>query len=588
MGYLYERIEADLIKLNNEGKDFKSLVEKNLAAGKINALFSLINEAYKKYEPNGVNPNFSLKNLDNLEKRLEDVENYLEEKDGYDDLLKTYDKIKLPDSSQLGNDDIKEYQALVNVVDNTMGCLTIAGDYNLNEEDMPVKPKDLIIAARNEADRIFSKDIFVEKPLENQWEYKIAQNFLKAPAKELFKSFGNKNFMKFNSEEEKANFINEVDSIASDIADLKITDLQASVENSYLSNFNELKIKEVSDLAKTITDTFDEYTEAYHESTKKNPGISKKLSNGRTIYAIREKVSQIVTKKDFELGIDHDSTFIKNFLNDPIDSMNKYYDEAIEELEDQKIDKMTTLISDYDKIDQDKEIAKVEIKKNIISSGQNVYNKFMKYNNDSWKELNDKRTKWFSNYFKENMDGLMIDESLNKNKGGFFENLFGTTSSEYKDFSNRLGNSLTDGVFKGDLDGLKVSAQAYLSHKLPSYVPLSHGYDEMEILKLDSTGKGRVMLALAVIDAVDEAKSAVKDNLNPDEFVPDHKEYDNDTDYYINKVNEVNSKNNDLNSFQDMVKNDIKNESISSNDINKNDNEISFIFDNNSIENESS
>ena len=111
---------------------------------------------------------------------------------------------------------------------------------------------------------------------------------------------------------------------------------------------------------------------------------------------------------------------------------------------------------------------------------------------------------------------------------------------------------MKDVTFKGDLDGLKESANIYLSHKLSSYEWLSKGYDDSEILELDSTSRGRVLLALAVVDAVDEAKEAVNFRKDLKEFKPDDK-FEFDMNNYLKELKNVNMKNKELNDFQDNL-----------------------------------
>ena len=113
----------------------------------------------------------------------------------------------------------------------------------------------------------------------------------------------------------------------------------------------------------------------------------------------------------------------------------------------------------------------------------------------------------------------MINEALENNKGGFFENLFGTTSKEYKEFARGLESEMTDGTAKGDLEGLRKLAQNYLTHKLKYYDVALNGYHDKEIENLDSTAKGRVNLCLTVIQAIDDAQTSIANDDEPDEYV---------------------------------------------------------------------
>ena len=100
------------------------------------------------------------------------------------------------------------------------------------------------------------------------------------------------------------------------------------------------------------------------------------------------------------------------------------------------------------------------------------------------------------------IDKYNQDMILDQNKGGFFERLFNTTSKEYRDFTDALKN-YTDRESPdfGNHKMLVDAAKAYLEHKKVT--------DEQSIEKLDSTGRNRVKLCQAVIDAVDNARKPV-------------------------------------------------------------------------------
>ena len=89
------------------------------------------------------------------------------------------------------------------------------------------------------------------------------------------------------------------------------------------------------------------------------------------------------------------------------------------------------------------------------------------------------------------------DMILDQNKGGFFERTFNTTSNEYKAFTEALKN-YTDEKSPDFSNNRKLVAKAkeYLKHK--------NVKDEHSIERLDKTGRNRVKLCQAIIEAIDK------------------------------------------------------------------------------------
>ena len=89
------------------------------------------------------------------------------------------------------------------------------------------------------------------------------------------------------------------------------------------------------------------------------------------------------------------------------------------------------------------------------------------------------------------------DMILDQHKGGFFERTFNTTSNEYKAFVTALKN-YTDEKSPDYSNARKLVAKAkeYLKHKNVT--------DEHSIERLDKTGRNRVKLCQAIIEAIDK------------------------------------------------------------------------------------
>ena len=274
-------------------------------------------------------------------------------------------------------------------------------------------------------------------------------------------------------------------------------------ENNDLSRFT-------NNILKTIYDY-----EMYKESN-----ANEELPDfANLLYAIKEKIVDIEATGDLELQSDNDSTFIKNFMYNPITTMTN---------ETKKVD---ALCDKYMKENPNakNELNQVSIKNELIK--QDLHNFKTNYRNlekskkDPYKEKQNLKASWFINFF--NNGNKMISESLEENKGGFFENLFNTTSKEYKEFSRRLSIIDKEGQEKGDLSGLRQATYNYLKHKFKDdnfvYSGKNYTYIESKIEKMDRTSQGRVRLCLNVLKSIDNSEKAIEEKLNPDEFVPDNK-----------------------------------------------------------------
>ncbi len=115
---------------------------------------------------------------------------------------------------------------------------------------------------------------------------------------------------------------------------------------------------------------------------------------------------------------------------------------------------------------------------------------------------------------------LTYKDVLDGNKGGIFERLFRTTSPQYNAFKkayDEFNDSKSDNY--KDYKNLKEKAQAYLDYKKVE--------NERGALKLDSTGKGRCLFALSILEADKEVapnvveNSAIKDSEIIDKRIDD-------------------------------------------------------------------
>jgi hypothetical protein len=301
---------------------------------------------------------------------------------------------------------------------------------------------------------------------------------------------------------------------------------------------------------------------------------------------LKDKITDIVTyDEEMELGKDKDGEFIKRFLNDPIKCINDHLEKQTEAIEDNELFNNQLLV---DEKQQQKSEVLININnalKERLNNEKANYNRCVSGKEDLWKKHQDLKANWFLKVFNHKMNNLLISDAIKNNKGGFFENLFGTTSKEYKAFSKGLDEMMKDGVEKGDLDGLRDKADDYLLHKLKSYDSINNTYDEKEFEKLDATGKGRVLLCLNVINTINDSQKAIIKGMDIEQYPANanliNKKIELDDPFeFIDKVNKVNKESISQDEFHKEIEADSKLE----NNILKND--IKDEFEDKEIEND--
>ena len=556
MGKLYDEIQKELQNINAVGnkKDLKSLLSKDLSTSKINYLFSLINKYYDDNNPNLIHQNLSLTD-NNLKSVVIEAEAFIGEDE--DALLYEYHNLQTPDLTFLDNAYKSEYDHFVvldTVVKETMKLHY--DNLNPNDDNPHAGTKDIILAFQSEADKLINggNQIIEIKPTDA--EYIFINDFINNPAKSFV--LGNNKIFKFESTNERNQFIRNVDATATKINSLKKMKNEFNLNNLIKENIKRRGSFGAEELAEDVIHFAEKYQEYYIEMQEEHPeALDSVPTYGELLYKMKERVTYLVLKDNMELSVDYPSVFLKKFLNNPTEAFVDYYDSKVDnyragKMKDPVLDKVE------DKNDVDRLIRQANAKKVNAAIAKEKYDELSEGKVDRWKEYQDFKSRWFLNHFKANYDNLTIKATLEKNKGGFFENFFGTTSKEYKAFSKGLEDMIEDGVGKGDFDGLKKLTQNYLVHKLKHYDVFLNGYDDREIEKLDSTSRGRVMLCLSVLQSIHEAENSVAGKLDPDKFVaPDldapeaHDEY-----WQQSKEDFMKSQLGELNEFQKGIKED--------------------------------
>ena len=551
MGKFYDEIRKDIENVNiaKSSNDFKTLINGALSEIKIRRLFNQINKYYDDNNPNLIHAKLSFDNSIRFQYDLDDAEKVLG--DYADQVIKDINNFDKPNLDYLDNKSMNEYDYFI-MLNKTMSdtIKLYYQDVSVDDKSIQVNPKNIILSAKDEMKKEMDKYNFngdINK--KSNIEYKVIMDFLEKPAN-LF-VYANKKSFHFKNDEEMNDYIKDIDSKVID----NISTIGHRKEEQYLKKI-ELDDDDLysDELASSIIKTVDEYINDRNEFIQFNPNSSNEFpSIGKFLYDIKTKVSNNVLENDLELelGVNKYSGFIKDYLHNPIECMTKYYEQKIEYYRMKELTKQFSLDERETKRNYQPLINKSTSIKSIIENETNTYNKYQRINKDVWSEKQSLKSTWFLNYFKDNMN-MVIGDALKNNKGGFFENLFGTTSNEYRDFSKRLEEMMEDGPRKGDFGGLRESAQLYLAHKLPSY-DIEDEYDENDLNNLDSTSKGRVRLCLAVIDSIDKARSAIFNNMDPKEFVPNN---NISNDSFILDISNFNNKINDMDNFQKQIKGD--------------------------------
>ena len=252
-----------------------------------------------------------------------------------------------------------------------------------------------------------------------------------------------------------------------------------------------------------------------------------KTSLGEFISKARDRVETIVFDHALSLGDDPDSKFIKDFLTDPISTL--------ENEEEFNKSNLGTLIHN-ERVNYDKAMeGKINLFANIQIARQNRFESLFARANPN---LNPERFK--AEY-----------------KGGTFERLLGRTSKEWNDLSDYIDSWKNINADR-DLNHAEVLAQNYLRHKFPNVEPKD--VTENMVRGLSGAGRERGLFCLSLVQSKLQAEEEIKQNI-----------YDNAKQKYETLEKRLNRGK----SFADELNKDINDNEIS----NDNDN----IIDNNII-----
>ncbi len=550
---LYDLIKKDLdtIEEVKYKKDLKSLLQKAEATNRVYKVYNSIKNLYVENYPNNI-----VKNLDddfnNAEMVFSELENGLE--DDVDALVLQFKDEERLDLSNLDNPNMDSYSyySIVNASLNK----TLSDYYknmNPNAKNFEAIPNDLLAEAQKEVSNAYKK----ESTLENAEKAEI-EAFIKNPSKQYshLKVEPKKNVDIDLDKEESIDASNNVMDILDD--SVEINEISEN-EQKYLDLIDEDQEWQSRDLAPKILEIIRKYDKDRVDFVSKNPGKADEFPTlGVFINNLRNKVVNIATYDEgLDLGSDKNGEFVKRFLDDPIRCINIQLDNQIKALEDANILDNVYLVDEETLAQNEKIININNAFKERLNADVQKYNRLNANKPNLWKEHQNLKANWFNKIFNNKMK-QSIEEALTSNKGGFFENLFNTTSKEFKALKAGLNQMMDDGVEKGDLDGLGEKAEKYLLHKLKSYDSLNNTYDKDEFEKLDATSKGRVRLCINVVESVNESQKAIIKGLNVNEY-PGNAQKINET-VKLDTFDFLNAKDDDQLDFQEKINKEINNE----------------------------
>ena len=100
-----------------------------------------------------------------------------------------------------------------------------------------------------------------------------------------------------------------------------------------------------------------------------------------------------------------------------------------------------------------------------------------------------------------------LDDVFEKNKGGFLERTFNTTSQDYKNFTTAFKDYRNpESVYHGDDRHVEIEAIKYLQHVIPAYRDDSELPTKAQLEALTGTKKGRADFCVSVIESIREKR----------------------------------------------------------------------------------
>lgn len=214
---------------------------------------------------------------------------------------------------------------------------------------------------------------------------------------------------------------------------------------------------------------------------------------------INQAVNRPIDKKKEshyqKMGQDYKGSFdaVTKFINDPID----YLQDTFKAFGDEELDE--------EEIDPDKKEFNRRLKENAKELGGRLQNQRERYKEyEAQAKANDLEIRILN---KLSNKAINLDDVFEKNKGGFLERTFGTTSTDYKNLKTAFNDYRNpNSVYHGNDSHVEIEAIKYLEHAIPGFRWGGDLPTKAQIDALEGTRKDRTMFCVSVLESINEKR----------------------------------------------------------------------------------
>ena len=243
--------------------------------------------------------------------------------------------------------------------------------------------------------------------------------------------------------------------------------------------------------------------------------------------------------KDYKGNID----VVTKFISDPIE----YLEDVFNEFGEQEIDE--------EEIDPDKKEYSARLKENAKNLSRMLREQHKKYEQyEAQAKANDLEIRILN---KLSNKAINLDDVFEKNKGGFLERTFGTTSTDYKNLKTAFNDYRNpNSVYNGDDSHVEIEAIKYLEHAIPGFRWGGDLPTKAQIDALEGTRKDRTMFCVSVLESINEKREqqeAIDNLVNTiqNDFAVEVESFiDEEQNYFQNQLQ------NDLSESSDLIQQD--------------------------------
>lgn len=214
---------------------------------------------------------------------------------------------------------------------------------------------------------------------------------------------------------------------------------------------------------------------------------------------INQAVNRPIDKKKEshyqKMGQDYKGSFdaVTKFINDPID----YLQDTFKAFGDEELDE--------EEIDPDKKEFNRRLKENAKELGGRLQNQRERYKEyEAQAKAKDLEIRILN---KLSNKAINLDDVFEKNKGGFLERTFGTTSTDYKNLKTAFNDYRNpNSVYHGNDSHVEIEAIKYLEHAIPGFRWGGDLPTKAQIDALEGTRKDRTMFCVSVLESINEKR----------------------------------------------------------------------------------